>query len=38
MADTLKEAIDSDRTGTSARQLYRWLDREGLDPEAFRAP
>jgi DNA-binding NtrC family response regulator len=23
--------------GTSARQLYRWLDRAGVDPEAFRA-
>ena len=23
--------------GTSARQLYRWLDRAGVDPESFRA-
>jgi DNA-binding NtrC family response regulator len=28
----------AERLGTSARQLYRWLEREGIDLERFRPP
>jgi hypothetical protein len=27
----------AERLGTSARQLYRWAERLGIDPDAFRA-